>query len=73
MRFFQVPQFYRYWLLSKLSDKSVVSLIRNSYVNRYGNCVYSIAEINDSLTDSKTNIYLQEQKSHRRFRSIRKT
>jgi len=47
--------------LSKLSDKSVVSVIRNSYVNRYGNCVYSIAEINDSLTDSKTNIYLQEQ------------
>ncbi len=47
--------------LSKLSEKSVVSVIRNSYISRYGNSLYSIAEINDSLTDSKTNIYLQEQ------------
>ena len=47
--------------LSKLSEKSVASVIRNSYVYRYGSSIYSIAEINDSLTDSKTNIYLQEQ------------
>ena len=47
--------------LSKLSEKSVVSVIRNSYVYRYGNSLYSIAEVNDSLTDSKTNIYLQEK------------
>jgi Fe-S cluster assembly protein SufD len=47
--------------LSKLSEKSVASVIRNSYVNRYGNSLYSIAEVNDSLTDSKTNIFLQEK------------
>ncbi len=47
--------------LSRLSEKSVVSVVRNSYVSRYGRSLYSIAEVNDSLTDSKTNIYLEEQ------------
>lgn len=47
--------------LSKYNDKSVVSMIRNSYIDRYGNSMYSIAEINDSTTDSKTNIFLQEK------------
>ena len=47
--------------LSKLSEKSVASVVRNSYVSRYGNSLYSIAEINDSITDSKTNIFLQEK------------
>lgn len=47
--------------LSKLSEKSVASVIRNSYVSRYGNSLYSVAEVNNSTVDSKTNIYLQEQ------------
>lgn len=47
--------------LSKFSEKSVVSVIRNSYISRYGRSLYSIAEVNDSMTDSKTNIFLQEQ------------
>jgi len=47
--------------LSRFSEKSVVSVIRNSYINRYGRSLYSIAEVNDSLTDSKTNIFLQEK------------
>jgi len=49
--------------LSKFSEESVVSVIRNSYVSRYGRSLYSIAEVNDSLTDSKTNIFLQETKT----------
>ncbi len=47
--------------LSKFSEKSVVSVIRNSYISRYGRSLYSIAEVNDSMIDSKTNIFLQEQ------------
>lgn len=47
--------------LSRFSEKSVVSVIRNSYINRYGRSLYSIAEVNDSMTDSKTNIFLQEK------------
>lgn len=47
--------------ISKFNEKAVVSVIRNSYVFRYGRSNYSVAEINDSTTDSKTNIYLQEQ------------
>jgi len=39
----------------------VLSVIRNSYISRYGRSLYSIAEVNDSTTDSKTNIFLQEQ------------
>jgi len=46
--------------ISNFSKKSKVKVIRNSYVSSYGNSKYSIAEVNDSLTDSKTNIYLNE-------------
>lgn len=47
--------------LSKLSKDSLVNVVRNSYVSRYGSSLYSVAEVNDSVTDSKTNIYLQEK------------
>ncbi len=47
--------------ISKLNEKSVINITRNSYVFRYGSSKYNIAEINDGLTDSKTNIYLQEK------------
>ncbi len=49
-----------YTALSKLTEKVAASLIRNSYVSRYGSSTHNIAEVNDSLTDSKTNIYLNE-------------
>lgn len=47
--------------VSRLNEKAMVSITRNAYVFRYGNISYSIAEINDSTTESKTNIYLQEE------------
>lgn len=47
--------------ISKFSEKSMVSVTRNAFVKRYGNCHYSVAEINDSTTDSNTNIVLQEE------------
>jgi Fe-S cluster assembly protein SufD len=47
--------------LSRLQENALVSIRRNSYVERYGNSFYSVAEVNDSTTDSKTNIYLIEQ------------
>lgn len=50
-----------YTALSKLSEKVAASLIRNSYVSRYGSSLYNIAEVNDSLTDSKMNIYLNDK------------
>ncbi len=46
--------------LSNLSEKAVVSINRNSYVRRYGNVLYSIAELNNGLTDSNTYIDLLE-------------
>ena len=47
--------------ISKYNEKAMVSVTRNAFVKRYGNCQYSIAEVNDSTTDSKTNIMLQEE------------
>ena len=50
-----------YTALGKMNDKIVASIIRNSYVKRYGNSNYQIAEVNDSIVDSKLNIYLNEK------------
>ncbi|MBU1019644.1 MAG: SufD family Fe-S cluster assembly protein [Firmicutes bacterium] len=47
--------------ISKLNRQAMVSVIRNSHVYRYGRANYSVAEINDSTTDSKTNIFLEEK------------
>ncbi|MDC0558859.1 SufD family Fe-S cluster assembly protein [Candidatus Izimaplasma bacterium] len=47
--------------ISKLNEKAVLSITRNSYIARYGRSNYSVAEVNDSITDSKTNIYLNEK------------
>ncbi len=47
--------------ISKFNEKSVINITRNNYVFRYGSSKYNIAEVNDGLTDSKTNIYLQEE------------
>jgi len=47
--------------ISKLNKKAVASITRNAFVFRYGNAAYSVAEVNDSLTQSKTNIYLEEK------------
>ncbi len=46
--------------LSNLNNKAIVSVNRNSYVRRYGNSLYSIAEVNDGITDSNTFIELQD-------------
>lgn len=50
-----------YTALSKLNEKIAASMIRNSYVSRYGNSNYNVAEVNDSLTDAKITIYLNEK------------
>jgi len=47
--------------LSRLSEKVVFSAIRNGYVSRYGNIDLSVAEVNDSMTQSNTNIFLLEK------------
>ena len=47
--------------ISRYFEKAVVSVIRNAFVFRYGSANLSVAEVNDSLTTSNTNIYLQEQ------------
>jgi len=46
--------------ISRLSDDTTLDVRRNSYVYRYGKSNYSIAEVNNGNTDSKTNIFLQE-------------
>ncbi len=50
----------KYSAISRFSEKSVIFMTRNSYVFRYGNSRYSVAEVNDSTTISNTHIYLQE-------------
>lgn len=50
-----------YSAVSKLSTKAVATINRNSYVYRYGNSTYSIAEINDATIDSNMNIVLLEK------------
>lgn len=47
--------------ISRYTNKSVVSITRNAYLKRYANITYSIAEVNDGMTVSNTNIYLQEE------------
>jgi len=47
--------------ISKLNKKTMASITRNAYVKRYGNANFSIAEVNDSITESNTNILLQEE------------
>lgn len=47
--------------ISKYTEKAMVSVTRNAFVKRYGFANYSIAEVNDSATDSRTNIILQEE------------
>lgn len=47
--------------MSKLNKKTMASITRNAFVKRYGNASYSIAEVNDSVTESNTNILLQEE------------
>lgn len=47
--------------LSRLNEKAMAAVTRNSYVDRYGNSSYSVAEVNDATTDSKTNIFLLQE------------
>lgn len=47
--------------LSKLTEKSVSTIIRNAHVFRYGNATYNVAEVNDGITTSNTHIYLKEK------------
>ena len=47
--------------MSKLNNKTMASITRNAFVKRYGNANYSVAEVNDSMTESNTNILLQEE------------
>ena len=47
--------------LSRLTLKSVSSIIRNAHVFRYGNATYNVAEVNDGITTSNTHIYLKEK------------
>lgn len=47
--------------LSNYDKKAVIFITRNSYVYRYGNALYNVAEVNDSTTISNTNIFLQEE------------
>jgi len=50
-----------YSAMSRLNKKTMASITRNAYVKRYGNANYSVAEVNDSVTVSNTNILLQEE------------
>lgn len=47
--------------MSKLNKKTMASITRNAFIKRYGNAQYSVAEVNDSITESNTNILLQEE------------
>lgn len=47
--------------VSKFNGKAVATMTRNGFVKRYGNVSFSVAEINDSITESNTNILLQEE------------
>ncbi len=51
----------RYTAISAINEKAMVSITRNSFVYRYGNAKYSVAEVNDSPTISNTFVYLQEE------------
>ncbi len=46
--------------ITNFTKTAKVSIIRNSYVYRYGNSFYSIAEVSDAFIESKTNIFLEE-------------
>jgi Fe-S cluster assembly protein SufD len=46
--------------ISRFGNKAVVNVMRNGYIQRYGNAEYSIAEVNDSLTESNTNLFLEQ-------------
>lgn len=50
-----------YSAISRFSKKAMASITRNAFVKRYGNAQYSVAEVNDSVTESNTNIILQEE------------
>lgn len=51
----------KYGAISNYNEKAVVNVTRNSYVFRYGNASYNVAEVNNSNTLSNTNIFLQEK------------
>jgi Fe-S cluster assembly protein SufD len=47
--------------ISKLTAKAVATVNRNSYIKRYANAEYNVAEINDATIDSNTTIKLLEE------------
>lgn len=51
----------KYSGIVRFNVKAVVFVTRNSYIYRYGNSAYSIAEVSDATTISNTNMYLQEE------------
>jgi Fe-S cluster assembly protein SufD len=51
----------KYSAIVRFNQKAVVFMTRNSYIYRYGNSSYSIAEVSDATTISNTHIYLQEE------------
>lgn len=51
----------QYSAISNYSDKTVSVTTRNAYLDRYANCKYSVAEVNDSTTISNQNIFLKEE------------
>ncbi|MCF7927297.1 MAG: SufD family Fe-S cluster assembly protein [Candidatus Izimaplasma sp.] len=56
--------------LSLFNKKAVINVTRNSSVARYGTSSIRIAEVNDSITETKTNVYLQGKYAYAEAKTI---
>ena len=56
--------------ISNFTEKAEVSIIRNSYVRRYGRSKYSLAEVSDAFTEANTNVFLEEEYANSSVKNV---
>ena len=56
--------------ISNFDKDTKLNLIRNSFISRYGRSLYSLAEVNDGITDSKTFMLLEDEYAYGSVKTV---
>lgn len=56
--------------ISNLDRNTKLDIIRNSFIFRYGRSFYSLAEVNDGITDSKTFMLLEDEYAYGSVKTV---
>ncbi|MCD6482359.1 MAG: SufD family Fe-S cluster assembly protein, partial [Candidatus Izimaplasma sp.] len=56
--------------ITNFNESSQVDIKRNSHISAYGRSLYSIAEVNDGITNVETNIYLNGKDARATIKTV---